>query len=69
MTLAGVPQNVIMKISGHKTIGIFLRYNITSPEQLHTAMEAVELWSRKSDASPKFDASTMPVLSSGEAKC
>jgi hypothetical protein len=65
MTLAGVPQNVIMSISGHKTIRVFLRYNIVAPKQLHTAMEAVELWSKKelgNYASSKFDAITMPVL-------
>jgi hypothetical protein len=46
MTLAGVPQNVIMAISGHKTIAVFLRYNIVAPKQLHTAMQAVELQQR-----------------------
>jgi hypothetical protein len=53
MTLAGVPQNVIMGISGHKTISVFLRYNIVAPGQLHTAMEAVELM-KKNDASRGF---------------
>ena len=46
LTLAGVPQNVVMAISGHKTIATFLRYNISSPKQLQTAMQAVELQQR-----------------------
>jgi integrase len=46
MTLAGVPQNIAMAISGHKTIAVFLRYNIVAPTQLHTAMQAVELQQR-----------------------
>ena len=62
MTLAGVPQNVIMGISGHKTISVFLRYNIVAPGQLHTAMEAVALM-KKNDAKSLDDASTMPVES------
>jgi integrase len=57
MTLAGVPQNVIMSISGHKTISVFLRYNIVAPKQLHTAMEAVELMKRNDTD----DAITMQV--------
>jgi hypothetical protein len=68
MTLAGVPQNVIMSISGHKTISVFLRYNIVAPGQLHTATEAVELMN-KSDAKIEFDESTMKVAAlSGGSK-
>ncbi len=43
ITLAGVPQNVFMAISGHKTIAVFLRHNIIAPKPLHTAMQAAEL--------------------------
>lgn len=60
MTLAGVPQNVIMAISGHRTISVFLRYNIASPKQLHTAMEAVELW-RKNESLAENNESLMKV--------
>jgi hypothetical protein len=43
MTLAGVPQNVIMSISGSQNYFRLSPYNIVAPKQLHTAMEAVEL--------------------------
>jgi hypothetical protein len=30
-----------MRISGHRTLSVFLRYNIVSTEQLHAAMAMV----------------------------
>jgi integrase len=36
---AGVPQSVVMAISGHRTISTFLRYDIASEEDKRTALE------------------------------
>ena len=38
---AGVDTGTAMKITGHRTLHIFLRYNIISTGQLHEAMEKV----------------------------
>jgi integrase len=38
---AGVDQAAAMKITGHRTIHVFLRYNIIWTDQLHEAMEKV----------------------------
>jgi integrase len=40
---AGVPETVIMKITGHKTAEVFRRYNIVSTDDVSTAMRALEL--------------------------
>jgi len=52
MMRAGVPQSVAMAIGGHKTVSVFLRYNITSEDdkreglrrlQAHRATQPTEL--------------------------
>ena len=41
MIRAGVPQSVAMKISGHKTVAMFIRYDIGTEDDLLAAAEAV----------------------------
>ncbi len=39
---AGVPQTVAMSISGHRTVSVFQRYDITSEDDLAAAMRKLE---------------------------
>jgi hypothetical protein len=39
MIRAGVPQSVVMSISGHKTVSMFLRYNITDGKDQRDALQ------------------------------
>ena len=41
MVRAGVPQSVAMSISGHRTVSMFLRYNITSGADQRDALRRV----------------------------
>jgi hypothetical protein len=42
LRLAGISEDVSMKISGHRTRAIFSRYNIVSTSDVSAAMLAVE---------------------------
>lgn len=63
MTKAGVPQNVAMKISGHRTNSIFQRYNIVDEQDIVEAMRRVEKFSETSvrlASTPKANRSLTP---------
>jgi hypothetical protein len=42
MVRAGVPQPVAMNISGHETVSMFLRYNITSEDDKRDALRRTQ---------------------------
>jgi len=42
MVRAGVPQSVAMAVSGHRTVSIFLRYNITSGDDVREAIRRTQ---------------------------
>jgi hypothetical protein len=42
MIAAGVPQSIAMKVSGHKTNSMFLRYAISSETDLRSALKQTQ---------------------------
>ena len=53
MIRAGVPQTVAMPISGHRTVSMFNRYNITSTEDRREALTRTEAHLANVEAEPK----------------
>ena len=39
---AGVPESVVMKMSGHRTRNVFARYNIIDDADLREAVKRIE---------------------------
>ncbi len=50
MIRGGTPQSVAMSITGHRTISMFLRYNITSEDDKRKALRATETFIRRDRA-------------------
>ncbi len=60
LRLAGVSEDVAMKITGHRTRSVVSRYNIVDASDLHQAMRRLEASRRVIDV-PTNDASLMQV--------
>jgi integrase len=60
MVRAGVPQSVAMRISGHKTVSVFKRYDIVSEDDLREAALRVQRYNRT--PVPVTETVTAPTL-------
>lgn len=58
MVRSGIPESVAMRISGHKTRSVFLRYDITSEEDHRQAAKRLETYVRTLPAEPEHGQNT-----------
>jgi hypothetical protein len=66
MRKAGVPESVIMEITGHSTREMFDRYNTIDEEERRRAIMKLEGFFRKSSASVYQIVYQMPILEQNE---
>ena len=64
MVRAGVAQSVAMSITGHKTVSMFLRYNITDGKDQREALQrTAEMRRQRTDAAAENVAKVVPLRS------
>ena len=61
MVRAGVPQSVAMSITGHKTVSMFLRYNITDGKDQRDALQRTAELRRQRVASAPQPSKVTPL--------
>ena len=61
MSAAGVPDTVATTISGHRTLSVFKRYNIVSPETQRAALRHAQTYVQSTGTVPKV----RPLRSAG----
>ena len=64
MVRAGVPQSVAMSITGHRTVSMFLRYNITDGKDQREALQrTADMRRQRREAAAENAAKVVPLRS------